>query len=378
MNEWDKWTKTSMEAQDFLFRRIDAQGNYMPHQAIYGFESSRVPQYCEAYLLLSLLDKINFGSFIDVGCAEGFYPRLISARYGVDAYGVDLSASGIRRMREYYKLEGVCADVHALPIKTNSFDVVLCNNTVEHISYPDQVIAELLRVARKYVLIGVPQALTRREIDSFNPDFDAQLDQHVHIFTNSTFCRILPARYDLTIHHASSFPVLVLNALYKRTIGRFSHCLPLIKIFLYLDRIGCKLVPRKTLHMLAQIDLTGGNAATTQKRRSEKYKSIPDFILREIHELNKKELGSTVLNLGTDNSRSWREFTVKLSEQRSPIEVPVSDEVLAFVACPQCKSDVARHNNTLICQSCGAIYAVEDGIPIMHNVKPATSVTRST
>jgi len=368
MNIWDKWTKTSMKAQDCLFRRIDAQGNYMPHQAIYGFESSRVLQYCEAQLLLYLLDSIHFDSFIDIGCAEGFYPRLISARYGVDSYGLDLSASGIRRMREYHKLEGVCADVHALPIKTNSFDLVLCNNTLEHSSHPVQVIAELLRIARKYVFIGVPQALTRREIDSFRPDFDAQRDQHVHIFTNSIFRGILPANYPVTIHHASSFPVLALNALYRRTVGRISHCLPLVKILLYLDRIGCKLVPQKALHILAQIDLTGVNSATEQKRLTKKDKSIRNFILREIYELNRRELGSTVLNLGTDSSRSWREFTVKLTEQRAPTEIPVSDKVLEFLACPQCKSDIARHNNTLVCQSCGAIYAIEDGIPIMHNI----------
>ena len=113
-----------MEAQDHLFRRIDAQGNYTPHQAIYGFSPQRVLQYCEAYLLLSLLDKLDFGNFIDIGCAEGFYPRLVNVRYGAEAYGVDLSVSGVRRMRDYHKLDGVSADAHFLPIGDNSFDVL--------------------------------------------------------------------------------------------------------------------------------------------------------------------------------------------------------------------------------------------------------------
>jgi SAM-dependent methyltransferase len=369
MDIWEKWTKTSMKLQDNLFRRIDAEGNYFPHQPIYGFAPYRVLQYCEAYLLLSLLDEIHFDNFIDIGCAEGFYPRLVSARYGVDAYGVDLSAFGIHRMREYHKLNGVCADAHALPIKDCSFDVVLCNNTVEHVSDPKQVVSELMRIARKYVFIGVPQALTQKEIDTFQPDFNGQKDLHVHIFDQSALNRIMPANYAVTVHYASSLPVLALNAVYKRTIGRIANCLPLVKTFLYIDRLGCRLFPRRTIHILGKIDLTEAGAAQTQKRRSRRHGNIPDFILRKIHDLNRKELGSTVLKLGTDKSQKWKEFTVNLSEQNPSLEVSVSDEILAFLACPRCKGDIALyHDNTLVCQNCGASYAIEDGIPIMYDL----------
>ena len=102
-----------MQAQEYFFRRVDENGYYMPHQAIYGFASYRVLQFCEAHLLLSCLDGLRFKSLLDVGCAEGFYPRLVHARYGADAYGVELSVSGLRRMWEHYRLEGVCGDAHA-------------------------------------------------------------------------------------------------------------------------------------------------------------------------------------------------------------------------------------------------------------------------
>jgi len=353
-----------MEAQDHLFRRIDAQGNYTPHQAIYGFSPQRVLQYCEAYLLLSLLDKLDFGSFIDIGCAEGFYPRLVNARYGAEAYGVDLSVSGVRRMRDYHKLDGVSADAHFLPIEDNSFDVVLCSNTIEHVSNPDQVIAELMRIARRYVIVGVPQALTQKEMDNFRPDLEAQRDQHVQIYTASTFREILPESYPVTIHHACSLAVLALHAIYKRTVGRLSHCLPLVKALLRIDRLSCRLSPRRTLHMLALIDLTGHDPASAQDKRPD----IADFILRGIYELNRQELDSTELSLGTGDIQKWREYTVKMSEEPSSAEMPVSDKILAFLVCPQCKGDVALDDGILVCQSCEDEYHVEDGIPVMHHL----------
>lgn len=353
-----------MEAQDHLFRRIDGQGNYTPHQAIYGFSPQRVLQYCEAYLLLSLLDKLDFGNFIDIGCAEGFYPRLVNARYGAETYGVDLSISGVRRMRDYHKLDGVSADAHFLPIGDNSFDVALCSNTVEHVSNPDQVIAELMRIARKYVIVGVPQALTQKEIDNFRPDLEAQRDQHVQIYTISTFREILPESYPTTIHHACSLAVLILNAIYKRTVGRMGHCLPLVKALLRIDRLTCRLSPRRTLHMLALIDLTGDDPASTQKKRP----GIADFILKGIYELNKQELDSIELSLGSGDTKEWREYTVKKFEESSSDEMPVSDKILAFLVCPQCKSKVVQEDGILVCQSCEDEYAVEDGIPIMHHL----------
>ena len=42
-------------------------------------------------------------------------------------------------------------------------------------------------------------------------------------------------------------------------------------------------------------------------------------------------------------------------------------ELLEILVCPKCKGDLEYHQEpeSLVCQSCRLVYAVEDGIPVM-------------
>lgn len=52
----------------------------------------------------------------------------------------------------------IIADIRKLPIKDNSFDLVMACEVLEHIPWEDvdKVLKELQRVSRKYVLISIP------------------------------------------------------------------------------------------------------------------------------------------------------------------------------------------------------------------------------
>ena len=43
----------------------------------------------------------------------------------------------------------------------------------------------------------------------------------------------------------------------------------------------------------------------------------------------------------------------------------IDKELLAILACPACRGDVAEENGKVVCASCGRQYPVRDGIPIM-------------
>jgi SAM-dependent methyltransferase len=366
MDQWEQWTKISMQAHEYLFRRVDENGYYMPHQAIYGFASFRVLQFCECYALLSRLDELSFESFLDVGCAEGFYPRLVQARYGAEVYGVDFSASAVRRMWEYHRIEGICGDAHNLPIKTDAFDLVLCNSTVEHTTEPMKVISELMRITRKHLFIGIPLALSRKEVEGFKPDFNAERDQHVHIFSHETLHHILPREHRVNIYYCRSLPVLILNAIYKRSLGRVGNFLPLVRWMLRLDLILSDRWPRRATHAFVHVNLTGEEIPHYYGKRPRS--SLLNFILEDIYHINREELGAKPLHWGTEGCIPWREFRVKPTE-RPPTRTRVSDRVLAFLACPECKSDVVEDNGAILCSRCGAQYPVWDGIPLMHNIR---------
>lgn len=47
--------------------------------------------------------------------------------------------------------------------------------------------------------------------------------------------------------------------------------------------------------------------------------------------------------------------------------MPVSDGLLAILACPDCKGPVSRDTSGdgLVCRACRVVYPVRDGIPVM-------------
>jgi len=45
--------------------------------------------------------------------------------------------------------------------------------------------------------------------------------------------------------------------------------------------------------------------------------------------------------------------------------VSVSEELLAIMACPVCRSGLDDHGETLRCLGCGLQYPIRDGIPVM-------------
>lgn len=127
-------------------------------------------------------------SVCDVGCGTGFLlraiksttPRTLDRIVGVDIVLPSDQADGI----EYF-----ASRVEALPFPDSAFDTVICTHVLEHILDVRKAIAELRRVARRRLIIVVPQERETRY--TFNP--------HFHFFPYpETFLRVaipIPASY---------------------------------------------------------------------------------------------------------------------------------------------------------------------------------------
>lgn len=93
-------------------------------------------------------------SALDVGCGMGRLLLRLKLRYL--CAGADISLGALRRS----SMKGVCVQalIQSLPFASRSFDVVLCTEVLEHIPEDHflMAIAELRRVARKYILVSVP------------------------------------------------------------------------------------------------------------------------------------------------------------------------------------------------------------------------------
>jgi SAM-dependent methyltransferase len=128
--------------QNFYYR--DLRGRLLGNKAR---ESLIVEQ-------LSMMSSKDF--FLDVGCAQGHFEK-IAAGFSENVFGGDYNfeklPSAKNRLGQTHFV-GINAEM--LPFKSNSFDIVLCTEVLEHVPDWKLALKELQRVSRKKIIITVP------------------------------------------------------------------------------------------------------------------------------------------------------------------------------------------------------------------------------
>ncbi len=125
------------------------------------FESAKYRQPGDRVLAAYALPKLDFierlvplaeSSVLDVGCGNGVFTFYLRERSRSVA-GVDFSA----RMLQENPCRGLIqADVAALPVANASFDVTFEANVLHHVDRPSQVVAEMGRASKRWVVLIEP------------------------------------------------------------------------------------------------------------------------------------------------------------------------------------------------------------------------------
>ncbi|KKQ25102.1 MAG: Type 11 methyltransferase [Microgenomates group bacterium GW2011_GWC1_37_12b] len=99
---------------------------------------------------LDFLDLKKESKLLEVGCGDGVFLKRIVKTYKVKAWGIDISSNSIRRAKidDEQKIKFRVADATKIPFPKNSFDNIICFDTLEHIKDQNKVIEEMIRVLK--------------------------------------------------------------------------------------------------------------------------------------------------------------------------------------------------------------------------------------
>jgi SAM-dependent methyltransferase len=101
--------------------------------------------------------------FLDVGCGSGYY--VLRARaLGCMATGIDLSLHSCHMGSKRVGGRFCQADAESLPFRDGCFGLVFCQQLIEHVVFPERVLAEIARVLRPggILFLSAPNRLGRR------------------------------------------------------------------------------------------------------------------------------------------------------------------------------------------------------------------------
>jgi SAM-dependent methyltransferase len=117
------------------------------------------------------------GSLLDVGCGLGFLLRGVARRRPeMQLTGLDIrDPDGTET--EFTYVQGLAEH---LPFPDKAFDVVTCCHTLEHLVHMDRCVEELVRVAKKCVIIVVP----RQRYYYYTLDEHVNFFPHEHLLTS--------------------------------------------------------------------------------------------------------------------------------------------------------------------------------------------------
>ncbi len=151
------------KTKPFLEERFGetVEGVYFSHQPIYGYRSkysasSNISRYMITKSILNAVNEYSFKTFVDIGGAEGYTAFVVRQLFNVSVMSTDLSENACRMAKEIFNIDAQACDIHKLPFQNNQFDIVLCSETIEHVTDYKLAIKELLRITKNVLIITVP------------------------------------------------------------------------------------------------------------------------------------------------------------------------------------------------------------------------------
>lgn len=130
--------------------------NYRKHTSSSKMQQALINKFHSK--IVSIVENLEPETLLDCGTGEGFVTEvLLSALPNLQIAGFDVlpECVGLAQMRNPRANFSV-GSIHDIQQEDNSFDVAIALEVMEHLHDADKALAEMARVASKYVVLSVP------------------------------------------------------------------------------------------------------------------------------------------------------------------------------------------------------------------------------
>ena len=151
-------------------------------------------------------------SLLDIGCGEAVLTHQWATRLGDRrVVGIDLEDPRIQRhweTRRAPNLEYRIMKAENLPFADDEFDVATAIEVLEHVPDPEHTIAEMARVAQRWLIVSVPREPLWRALNLARGAYVRDLGNtpgHLNHWSKRSFVKLL-ARHGDVVEARSPFP----------------------------------------------------------------------------------------------------------------------------------------------------------------------------
>jgi ubiquinone/menaquinone biosynthesis C-methylase UbiE len=142
---------------------------------------------------------------LDIGCGEGRHTIEACRRKDTLCVGADFIFDNLIETREklafHQYLNDIscrtidlsCMDVTFLPFKTNSFDIIICSEVLEHIKDDKKAVSELVRILKpgKTICISVPRFWPEKICWTLSREYSNSPMGHIRIYKKNALIRMM-------------------------------------------------------------------------------------------------------------------------------------------------------------------------------------------
>ncbi len=301
------------------------------------------------------LERLEFGSFLDVGSGFDFVPNLVRARYGVPAYYSDL----VHAMNmptggaEFGRLDhAVTINLASLPFPDQSFDVVLASEVLEHLVRPVEAITELLRVTRKALIMTSLEALSAQH-------WRRWLAHHLvdvrvpHVERNFFLLDEFTALFGPDLHHENLLHALTLPAdPFRPEVAEQAAYARLTEVDTFADAL-CRAASFGDHGPAAMgiVLVKTQPGVVLKSARSDGDPALARWLIAETARAARAGMDLLVRNLGPG----------AFAER----DRPIAPSLLARLCCPDCRRTLVGAGAGVRCTACGAVFGGDYGVPIL-------------